>query len=59
MSPAEFGPENDCAGEDHSNCKRQTHTLEERMLYKDYDSKCSIEKKIMVVSLKGLGGKTN
>jgi hypothetical protein len=27
MSPAELGPENDCAGEDSSNCKRQTRPL--------------------------------
>jgi hypothetical protein len=30
----------------------------ERMLYKDYDYRCSIEKKILAVSLKGLGAKT-
>jgi hypothetical protein len=31
----------------------------ERMLYKDYDSRCSTEKKILAVSLKGLGAKTD
>jgi hypothetical protein len=31
----------------------------ERMLYKDYDRRCSIEKKILALSLKGLGAKTN
>jgi hypothetical protein len=32
----------------------------ERMLYKDYDRRCSLEnKKILAVSLKGLGAKTN
>jgi hypothetical protein len=31
----------------------------ERMLYKDYDSRCSVEKKNLAVSLKGLGAKTN
>jgi hypothetical protein len=31
----------------------------ERMLHKDYDRKCSIEKNILAVSLKGLGAKTN
>jgi hypothetical protein len=32
----------------------------ERMLYKDYDRRCPIEKKkILTVSLKGLGAKTN
>jgi hypothetical protein len=30
----------------------------ERMLHKDYDRKCS-EKNLLVVSLKGLGAKTN
>jgi hypothetical protein len=33
--------------------------LSERMLYKDYDRRRSIEKKILAVSLKGLGPKTN
>jgi hypothetical protein len=32
----------------------------ERILYKDYDRKCSVEKKkILAVSLKELGAKTN
>jgi hypothetical protein len=31
----------------------------ERMLYKDYDHRCSFEKNILAVSLKGLGAKTN
>jgi hypothetical protein len=32
----------------------------ERMLYKDYDRRCSIKKKeIVAVSLKGLGAKKN
>jgi hypothetical protein len=31
----------------------------ERMLYKDYDHRCSIEKKILAMILKGLGAKTN
>jgi hypothetical protein len=29
----------------------------ERILYKDYDTKSSVEKKSLVVSLKGLGAK--
>jgi hypothetical protein len=29
------------------------------MLYKDYDRRCSIEKTILAVNLKGLGAKTN
>jgi hypothetical protein len=31
----------------------------ETMLYKDYDRRCSVEKKILAVRLKGLGPKTN
>jgi hypothetical protein len=31
----------------------------ERRLYKDYDRRSSIEKKILTGSLKGLGAKTN
>jgi hypothetical protein len=31
----------------------------ERMFYKDYDRRCSIEKNILAVSLKGLGAKMN
>jgi hypothetical protein len=31
----------------------------ERMLHKDYDHKCSVGKKILVVTLKGLVAKTN
>jgi hypothetical protein len=31
----------------------------ESMLHKNYDSRCSIEKKNLAVSLKGLGVKTN
>jgi hypothetical protein len=40
--------------------KRQTHPLwREMMLRKDYDYKGSVEKKSLVVSLKGLDAKTN
>jgi hypothetical protein len=39
-----------------SNCKRQSHPLEERMLLKDYDCRVHLGgKKILAVSLKGLG----
>jgi hypothetical protein len=31
----------------------------ERMLHKNYDLKCSVEKEILALSLKGLGAKTN
>jgi hypothetical protein len=37
----------------------RTFLSPERMLYKDYNRRCSIEKKILAVSLKGLGAKTN
>jgi hypothetical protein len=43
-----------------SNCKLQTHPLvRERMLHKGYERKCSGEKELLVVSLKGLVAKTN
>jgi hypothetical protein len=32
---------------------------DERMLHKNYNRKCSIEKKLLAVNLKGLGAKTN
>jgi hypothetical protein len=51
MSPVELGPENDYAGEGQQQSS-------ERMSHKDYEGKCSF-KKILVVSLKGLGAKTN
>jgi hypothetical protein len=31
----------------------------ERMIYKEYDRRCSFEKKILAVILKGLDAKTN
>jgi hypothetical protein len=43
-----------------SNCKRTTDPLvRERMLHKDCDRKCSVEKKVLVVSLEGFLAKTN
>jgi hypothetical protein len=45
-----------------SNYKRQTIPSSEGMLHKDYDRKGLVEKqkkKLMAVSLKGLGSKTN
>jgi hypothetical protein len=54
------GPENDCAGEDPSAIVNYRHILSlERMLHKDYGRKCSVEKKLLAVSLKGLVAKTN
>jgi hypothetical protein len=38
--------------------KRQTHLLVREMLHKDYYRKSSVEKKSLVVSLKGLDAKT-
>jgi hypothetical protein len=40
-----------------SNCDKPIPSSE-RMLYKDYDNKGSVEKKSLVVNLKGLGGKS-
>jgi hypothetical protein len=43
-----------------SNLKWQTILSSQRMLYKDYERRCSFEKKkFLAVSLKGLGAKTN
>jgi hypothetical protein len=58
MSPAVPATENDWAGEGHQQ-KRQTVLSSERMLHKDYNRKCSGQKKILVVGLKGFGTKTN
>jgi hypothetical protein len=52
MSPGVLGPANDSLARASSNCKRQT-------LHKDYDRKGSVEKKVLVVSLKRLGIMTN
>jgi hypothetical protein len=49
MSPAGLGPEkND-----------RSFLSSERMLRNDYDRKCSVEEKLLVVSLKELVAKTN
>jgi hypothetical protein len=40
------------------NCIRQTHPLVREVLHKDYESKYSVEK-MLVVSLKGLVAKKN
>jgi hypothetical protein len=43
-----------------SNCNDRHILSSDRMLYKDYDRRGSIEKKnVLAVSLKGLGAKTN
>jgi hypothetical protein len=34
-------------------------TSSERMIHKDYERRCSVEKKMLVVSLKGLIAKMN
>jgi hypothetical protein len=41
-----------------SSCDRPILSSE-RMLYKDYDHRCSIEEKNLAAGLKGLGAKTN
>jgi hypothetical protein len=44
--PTGLGPENECAGEGQQQILNDRHILSsERMLYKDYDRRCSIEKK--------------
>jgi hypothetical protein len=43
-SPTGLGSENECAGEDQQQMK-MTVLSSEKMLYKDYDHRCSIEKK--------------
>jgi hypothetical protein len=59
MSPAGLEHENDCAGE----VQQQLYVNErsilptERILHKDYDRKCSVEKILLGVSLKGLAAK--
>jgi hypothetical protein len=37
----------------------RTILASEKMLHKDYESKCSVEKEMLVMSLKGLVAKTN
>jgi hypothetical protein len=59
-SPKGLGPENDCAGEGQQQLQMAYPLSSERMLYKDYDRRCSTERKnILTLSLKGLGAKTN
>jgi hypothetical protein len=61
MSPAGFGHESDCTGEGQQQLKKDRPILlSERMLHKDYNRKCLIEKnETLVVSLKELVAKTN
>jgi hypothetical protein len=57
MSPAGLGHENDCAGEVQQQLYVNYRQIlpSESILHKDYDRKCSDEKKIsLVMSLKGL-----
>jgi hypothetical protein len=56
MSPAGLGPENECAG---AIVNDRLIFSSERMLHKDYDNKCSVEKNVLVVSLKALVAKIN
>jgi hypothetical protein len=41
------------------NCKRKPILSSQKMLHEDYDYEGSVEKKSIIVSLKGLGTKTN
>jgi hypothetical protein len=56
----EVVPENDCAGEGPAAFLNYRPIFSsERMLHKDYGSKYSVEKELLVVILKGLVAKTN
>jgi hypothetical protein len=59
MSPARLGPKNDCTGKSAAIVNDRSILSSERMLHKDYNCRSSVEKKILVVGLKGLGAKTN
>jgi hypothetical protein len=54
MIPTGLEHENDCPGEDHQQLNDRSILSRERMLHKNFDRKCSIEKKLLVMSLKGL-----
>jgi hypothetical protein len=59
-SPTGLGPGNKCAGEGQQQIINDRPVLSsERVLYKDYDRRCSLEKKNLAVSFKGLDIKTN
>jgi hypothetical protein len=57
MSPRDSDPRMTALVRASSSCKRQTHLSSEKKLCKDYNLKGSVEKKGLVMSLKGLGGK--
>jgi hypothetical protein len=59
MTPMGLGPENDCVGESTAIVNNKPILSSERMLHKDYGYKCSVGKKILVVSLKGLVARMN
>jgi hypothetical protein len=60
MSLAGLGPENDCAGEDQAAIVKDRPVFSsERMLHKDYNPKCSVSEKLLIVSLKGPVSETN
>jgi hypothetical protein len=52
MIPAGLGPENDCAGEDSSNCKRQTRPLVREGVPYQQIRKCLTVLKNLVISPK-------
>jgi hypothetical protein len=60
MSPAGLGPENDCVGEGQQLSKTTDPSSHERGCYiRTITSSVQLNKKILVVDLKGLGAKTN
>jgi hypothetical protein len=56
VTPPVLGPENDFAGEDPYSHERGCYIFARDY---EYNRKCSVEKKTLVVGLKGLGAKTN
>jgi hypothetical protein len=59
LIPAGLEPENDYADDGQKQlCERQTQPLVREDLT-NYDHKCSVEKELLIVGLKGLVAKTN
>jgi hypothetical protein len=60
MSPAGLEPETDCAGPGPATTVNdRSSPSSEMLLHKDYNRVCSVGRKMLVVSLKGLVAKTN
>jgi hypothetical protein len=60
ISPVGFGPENNCAGEDQQQLYMTDPFSRQRGGYiRAMTARVQLKRKLMVVSLKGLGAKTN